>query len=153
MITKLRLSKKWVMVGVILSSLLIGAGVAYGANSIIVKFGGDLGIDGTVKIIAPPPEEGELEIVSTPDFEYTIGQPDNPQGEIVVRNNSAAVLTFKKLVAEFEQGKDVGLIEVYGEFDETLQAYSDQLIPVMFTIDSKAIAGEYQYSGSIEYTY
>jgi len=57
------------------------------------------------------------------------------------------------LDAVFEEGKDVGLIEVYGLFDEILNAYSDQVIPVMFTIDSKAVAGDYSYSGNIEYAY
>lgn len=151
---KIKLYKKWVIVGVILS-LLIGASVAYGVGYVTKPIDG-IGVSGEVIIIGPAPTADDIVIQSMPTFTVTFGDTTKQRGDMVVLNNSAYDLTFilDEFVLKFDDPK-LGLVYQYAapEWNAVMASGKTQTITIEYAPSGTVGIGTYRYSGNITYSY
>ena len=150
-----KLSKRWLIIGAIIGCLLLGAGVAYAAGSLIVDYGSSVGVTGKVIIVAPDPTVDDLEIIC-PEFTITYGDTTPITGTLRIINGSAYPLTLTNATIIMDNA-NVGLIAL----EPTVQGVNDIVYPggnqdITITIspwNKLASVGEYSYSGTLEYSW
>lgn len=143
------------MVGVIVGCLLLGAGIAYGAGTLIVDYGSSVGVTGKVIIIAPDPTVNDIE-VGCPEFTIVYGDTTPLTGKLAIYNGSGWPLTLTNATISMDN-TDVGTITlepILTGVNDTLLPGSIQEITITLTPWSKLVTtGTYSYSGSLEFNW
>ena len=151
-----KLSRKWIVAGFIIVSLLLGGTIAYAASAIIVDFGSSVGVEGQVIIVAPEPTINDI-VVTSPTFTITYGDTTEVTANMMVQNLSAYDLTLVNVTISMDN-TDVAALSlgsfIPGVHSDLLPAGSAHLIPItMAPWGTQVSLGSYSYSGTIEYSY
>lgn len=152
-----RIPKRWVVVVATILSVILLTGVVYGANMLVVSFGGGLGVTGKITVVSPAPDTNTVTVVVD---DITVST-DNLYSEFyaTVTNNSDWDLTYegitltcpKEFVVQFDPNEPR-----VSAFNHVLPSHGSQKIPLMFIvlgIDPTLPRGDYEYSGEISYSW
>lgn len=143
--------KKWkILIGIFLACLLLGTSAAMAGGIIRIPFGGGVTSTGTIHVVAPDPTVNDL-VVTVPDLTfYTTGGGGN--AVISVSNNSSWDLIFQSIAFTYPEA--ICTIQAASDYTgSVLPAGGSHDITIFYSYVADIQKGDYEYSGTIEYSW